>query len=195
MQRTADHAVEPLLLHRHSQRAMNGEPLSDAELLRVLEAARWAPSSANSQPWRFLYAVAGTPEFAQYLSFLHPFNAVWCGRAGALVIVLSKATGKEGQPAPSHAFDAGAAWMSLALQASAMGLVSHAMGGILPEKVRAELQAPEDFAIHCMVALGHKGNPDDLPEALRPREAPSARRPLAELIDTGAFPAKWSTAQ
>jgi nitroreductase len=193
MRRTADHEIEPYLLHRHSQRAMNGEPLGDEDLLRVLEAARWAPSSANLQPWRFLYAQAGTPSFAQYQTFLHPFNAVWCARAGALVVVLSKKTLNDGRHSTSHEFDAGAAWMSLALQASSMGLVSHAIGGISHEKIREELHVPDDFAIHCMVVLGHRGNPDDLPEALRPREAPSARRPLAELIDAGAFPTKWST--
>ena len=191
MQRVADHEIDAMFLRRFSPRAMNGEPLADTELLRLLEAARWAPSAGNLQPWRFLYAQAGTPEFAQFLTFLDTFNAEWCVRAGALIVVLSKTTLADGRPLGPHAFDAGAAWMSLALQASAMGLVSHAMGGIFADKIRAELKIPADFAIHCVVALGHKGDINDLPERLHPRETPSGRRPIAELVASGDFPKSW----
>lgn len=191
MTRIATHEIEPLILHRSSQRAMSGAPLSDTDLLRILEAARWAPSAANFQPWRVLYTQADTPVFAQFLSFLHPFNAEWCVRAGALLVVLSKVTTPDGKPLEPHAFDAGAAWMAVALQASAMGLVSHAMGGIDSAKIRQELQIPEGFAIHCMVALGHKGDINDLAERNRPRETPNDRRPLIESIAEGGFPQGW----
>ena len=191
MPRVANHAIEPLILNRFSPRAMNGQPLTDALLLQVLEAARWAPSAANFQPWRFLYAQAGRPEFAQFLTFLDTYNAEWCVNAGALLIVLSKTTTPDGKPLGPHAFDAGAAWMALALQASALGLVGHALGGIFADKIRAELAIPAEFAIHCAVALGHKGDIAALPERLRPRETPSDRRPLAESIAAGAFPPAW----
>ncbi len=192
MSRIPSHEILPLVLHRSSTRAMSGQPLSDSELMRILEAARWAPSAANFQPWRFLYAQAGTPLFAQFLSFLDPFNAEWCVRAGALVVVVSKVTTPDGKPLAPHAFDAGAAWMAMALQASSMGLVSHAMGGIQTDRIRAELQIPDGFAIHCIVALGHKGDINDLAERNRPRETPNDRRPLVESIAAGSFPQAWT---
>ncbi len=191
MTRVADHEILPLILNRHSPRALSGEPLPQAELLRVLEAARWAPSAMNIQPWRFLYAQAGTTEFARFVDFLLPFNADWAGKAGALVVVMSNTVMPDGKPFAPHAFDTGAAWMALALQAASMGLVAHAMGGVAQDKIRAELQVPDTFTIHCVVALGFKGNFDDLPERLKPREAPNERRPIAESIANGAFPDAW----
>lgn len=195
MPRVADHPILPLILERHSPRAMNGEAVTEADLLRVLEAARWAPSAANFQPWRCLYARAGTPEFAQFLEFLDTYNREWCVRAGALLVLLSKETTPDGKPLGPHAFDTGAAWMALALQAYSMGLVVHAMGGIFADKIRAELQVPAGFAIHAMVALGHPGDVNLLSERNRPREEPNGRRPLAESIAAGAFPSEWLAPQ
>lgn len=167
---------------------MSGEPLSDEELARLFEAARFAPSAGNSQPWRFLYAPAKSAEFEQFFSFLNPRNQEWCVRAGALLVVISKTTFGADRPSPTHAFDTGAAWMSLALQGSRMGLVVHGLGGFDAEAARAGLGVPADHAIQCMVALGKPGRLEDLPESFRAREQPSERNPSSSFAFRGRFP-------
>lgn len=166
---------------------MSGQPIAHDELLRLLEAARWAPSSANGQPWRFVYALAGTAAFDLQLGLLLEGNRVWCGRASALLLVASKRTFDTGRPSPTHAFDAGAAWMSLSLQGAKQGLVVHGMRGFDVDRARQELAVPEDYELHCMVAVGWPGKVEELPEALRAREQPSDRVPLARL----AFAERW----
>ena len=189
MTRVAQHPIEALFLDRWSPRAMSGEALDRAELDRLFEAARWAPSSMNGQPWRFAFAVAGSPNFATYFDLLVPGNRPWCERAGALVVVLSKTTFDNGKPARTHSFDAGAAWMSLALQGSRMGLVVHAMQGFDYDAARERLGVPEEYAVECMIALGKPGRVEDLPEGYRARELPSDRKPVEAFAFEGAFPA------
>ena len=188
MQRPADHSIEPLFTKRWSPRSMSGQALSGAELLSLVEAARWAPSCANQQPWRFAYALAGTPHFAAFFDLLADGNKPWCARAGAFVIVLSKKTSDNGSPLPTPSFDAGAAWMSLALQASAMGLVAHGMAGFDYARARTALNVPDDYNIEAMIALGHPGKLEDLPEKYREREMPNGRKPVSELVLAGGFP-------
>ncbi len=111
--RQADHPIDPIFLTRWSPRAFTGEPVPEAALASMFEAARWAPSSYNSQPWRFLYALCGTPNFDRFLGLLVEFNQSWAKTAGALVILVSKETMQAGDkivPSRTHAFDAGAAW-------------------------------------------------------------------------------------
>jgi hypothetical protein len=122
MERQADHPIDPLFLRRWSPRAMAGTPLRPDDLHPLFEAARWAPSSGNGQPWRFVYALRGTPEFAGFLDLLVPGNRIWCERAGALVVILSRTVRDNGKAVRTHSFDAGAAWMSLALQGTLQGL-------------------------------------------------------------------------
>jgi nitroreductase len=168
---------------------MSGEPLSEEELLTLFEAARWAPSTSNEQEWRFLYARRDTPQWPHFFDLLVGANQVWCSRAGVLVTVLARTVFKKsGKPNPVHLFDAGSAWQSLALQATAMGLVAHGMAGFDYEKARKTLQVPDHFAVAAMVALGRPGNPADLPAGLRERETPSGRRPARESICEGPFP-------
>ena len=187
--RTPDHEIEPFFTARWSPRSMTGEPLSEADLMRLFEAARWAPSSRNAQPWRFLWARNGTPAWESFLDLLAPGNRIWCESAGALLLVVSKKTFDDGKPNGTHSYCAGAAWMSLALQGRAMGLVVHGMAGFDHEKAREVLCVPEDFSIEAMAAVGHPAGRDALPERLREREKPSGRKPLAELQHEGAFPA------
>ena len=189
MTRTADHEINPVFLDRWSPRSMNGEPMGEAELMRLFEAARWAPSSANGQPWRFLYARAGTPDFARFFDLLVEANRPWCANAGALVVVVSRKVADNGRPARTHSFDTGAAWMSLALQGHGMGLVTHAMGGFDWERARTELGVPDEFAVEAMLAFGHPGKLEDLSEKDRARETPNGRRPVRELVFEGRFPA------
>jgi nitroreductase len=187
MERIPDHEIHPQFVQRWSPRAMNGAPASEAELMRLFEAARWAPSCANSQPWRFVYGRAGTPHFQRLFELLAEGNRPWCARAGALIVVLSKTTFDNGRPTRTHSYDTGAAWMSLALQGSLMGLVVHGMAGFDYDRARVELGVPEDFAVEAMIAVGHPGKIEDLIERDRVREKPSTRRPTSESVFEGRF--------
>lgn len=182
MPRVAAHPIEEMFLRRWSPRAMSGAPLDEATLLRLFEAARWAPSGGNQQPWRFVYARAGTPGFDKLLALLNESNRAWCVRAGALVALLSRTHTSQGKPSRSHGFDAGAAWLSLALQASALGLVAHAMGGFDTAAAQALLAPDGASEVQVCIALGHPGDPALLSEHNRGREAPSDRLPLEQLV-------------
>lgn len=187
MTRVADHPIEPIFTQRHSPRAMSGKALPKEELLRLFEAARWAPSTMNSQPWRFIYGLAGTPQFDSLLALLVEPNRLWAQRAGALVMVVAKTTLDNGNANPVASLDTGSAWMSLALQGSAMGLVVHGMGGFDWAKAPEVAKLPADHAVQCMVAIGYPGDISLLPEPYQAREAPNGRRPISELIFEGNF--------
>jgi len=176
-----------MFAERWSPRAMNGTPLIEAELMRLFEAARWAPSCANAQPWRFVYARAGTPNFKLFFDLLAEGNRPWAAHAGALIVVLSKNTFDNVKPIPTHSFDAGAAWMSLALEGSHMGLAVHGMAGFDYARARVELGVPEDYTVEAMIAVGHPGKLEDLPEAYKAREVKSPRRPIQESVFEGRF--------
>ena len=187
--RTSEYDIDDMFLERYSPRAMSGEALSETELLTLFEAARFAPSARNIQPWCFVYAHVGTPEFDKLFSFLLESNQVWCKKASVLVVTLSKKTDNDGiSLSPTHSFDTGSAWMSLALQASKMGLVAHGMGGINLDLIREKLALTDDYAVEMMIAIGKHGNIADLPEKLQAREAPSQRKPLSEIVFKGEFP-------
>lgn len=190
--RQPEHPIAEQFLSRWSPRSLTGEALSESEVLSLLEAARWAPSASNIQPWRFVYAQAGTPGFDAILAGLVPFNQGWANKASALIVVLSKTTSvapgqTEAKPNAWHAFDAGAAWMSLALQAQHQGLVTHAMGGFVADTLRAGLGIPADVAVNAVVAVGKPGDKAALPEGLQAREMPSTRLPLAQVASAGRY--------
>jgi nitroreductase len=185
MERTADYEIAQMFLNRWSPRAMNGDPLSEVDLMRLFEAARWAPSSSNGQPWRFVYARAGTAHFPTFLDLLMEGNKPWCARAGALVVMLSKTHFDNGRPSPTHSFDAGAAWMSLALQGSLMGLVVHGMAGFDYARAASALAVPEGLVVEAMIAIGYPGKVEDLPEKFRTREVKSGRRAVRESVFEG----------
>ncbi|MBL8744944.1 MAG: nitroreductase family protein [Phycisphaerae bacterium] len=186
--RRPEHPVDPLFVHRWSPRAMSGDPIAEHQLLTLLEAARWAPSSYNEQPWRFCYGKRGTPNFDLFMSFLMEANQVWCKGAAVLLVLMSKKTfSRNGKPNSVHTFDAGAAWENLALQASAMGLVAHGMAGFDPSKACSALGVPDDFELHAMIAVGKPGRIDDLPSELREMEKPSPRHPIAQWAFEGKF--------
>ncbi len=186
--RKADHPVDKLFLDRWSPRALSGEPLAEEELLTLFEAARWAPSSFNNQPWRILYARRDTEHWPVFFGLLAEGNRVWATDAAALLLFVSKETfDYNGKPYPTHSFDAGAAWENLALQASLRGLVAHGMQGFDYERARAELNIPEGFRVEAMAAVGRPGSIERLPEKLRERETPSDRKPLGETVCEGPF--------
>lgn len=190
--RTADHPIDPMFLARWSPRAFSGAAISEAELLTMLEAARWAPSAYNSQPWRFIYARRDTPHWEQFLDLLVPFNRSWAKDSSALVILVSNSLmrppGAETDvPSHSHSLDAGAASSNFALQANKMGWFVHGMVGFDMDRAFAELGVPAGYRVEAAYAVGRLGDPASLPEGLRARETPSPRRPLAELAFEGAF--------
>lgn len=186
--RKADHPIEELFLDRWSPRAMSGGSVSAEELMALFEAARWAPSSYNNQPWRILYARRDTEHWPVFLGLLVEGNRTWAKDAAALLLFVSKETFDfNGQPYPTHSFDTGAAWQNLALQATLKGLVTHGMQGFDYERARTELNIPEGFRVEAMIAVGRPGDPASLPEQMREREAPSGRKPLSEITCEGPF--------
>jgi nitroreductase len=188
--RKAEHPIEPFFLERWSPRAFSEALLSDAEIMTLFEAARWAPSSYNAQPWRMLYAKRGTPEWNTFLGLMVEFNQSWTQKASLLVVFISrKKFEHNGEAAPTHSFDTGSAWMSMALQASVKGWVAHGMQGFDYDKARKVLNVPEDYAVEAMAAFGKPGRSEELPEKLRLREYPSSRKPLEQIAFAGKFPA------
>jgi nitroreductase len=185
--RSSDLPVDRLFLDRWSPRAMSGEPIGEQELLTLFEAARWAPSSGNSQPWRFLYARRDTPHWQTFIDLLVERNREWCVNAAALVVFISRPASDQGRPLVTHAYDTGAAWMSLALQGWLKGLVVHGMAGFDYARAKQVLHVPDEFVVNAMAAIGRPGPIDTLSEFQRGREPPSQRRALSESVYEGPF--------
>jgi nitroreductase len=189
--RQPSHPIDPLFLERWSPRAFDCSPMPQADLMTLFEAARWAPSAFNAQPWRFLYAHRGGPDWELFLGLLIPWNRQWVESASALIYIASDtimATAKGEAPSHSHSFDAGAAWACLALQATKMGYHAHGMSGIQQELARTELGVPERWRIEAAAVVGRIGDPAMLDDKLRARETPSGRKGLEEFAFRGGFP-------
>jgi nitroreductase len=181
--REPDFPVAPIFVQRWSPRAFDASPMSLADLQTILEAARWAPSAFNIQPWRFVYALRDDEHWEAFLRLLDPFNEAWAHNASALVFVVSDTlTPAQGsspaKPSRTHSFDTGAAWAHLALQASILGYQAHAMAGIFFDEVARQLSIPERYRVEIAVAIGRQASPTILAPALREREVPSNRMPL-----------------
>lgn len=189
--RHPDHPVAPEFPARWSPRSFTDREVTTPEVMSLLEAARWAPSASNHQPWRFVWARRGEEAFAAIRDTLTGNNPVWAGKAGVLFAVASKdtVTNREGAEVANRTsgFDTGAAWMSLALQARSMGLVAHAMGGFDKDRLSDALGLPEDHTLHCVVAVGEQGPAASLSDDLAAREKPSSRRPVTEFAHHGRF--------
>ncbi len=186
--RKPQHNVDKIFVERWSPRAMSGEEMSDAELMSLFEAARWAPSSYNGQPWRFIYAKRHTPAWTKLYDFMVPFNQSWAKNAAVLVVILSRKTFEwNNEPARTHSFDTGAAWENLALQASLNGIVANGIQGFDYDRARRELNVPDGYAIEAMLSLGKPGRIEDLPIELQEREVPSDRKKVEEFVFEGTF--------
>jgi nitroreductase len=167
---------------------MSGDTITNDELMRLFEAARWAPSTYNEQEWRFLYAHRDSENWDDFFDLLVEGNQVWCSQAAVLVLALShKVFQRNGKPNPVHSFDTGAAFENLALQGAAMDLVVHGMAGFNQNKARTTLAVPDDFEVEAMFAIGRPGDPGHLPEVLRQREMPSQRNPISDFVREGRF--------
>lgn len=186
--RKSEYAIHPLILNRWSPRAMTGEEISDQELMGFFEAAHWAPSSYNNQPWRFLYAKRNSPEWTLFFNVMGEFNQSWTKNAAVLVVVISaKNFDHNNKPSRTHSFDAGAAWMGMALEAAGRGYVIHGMEGFDYEKAKRDLNVPDDYQVEAMVAIGKRAPISHLSPELQKRETPSTRKPLTEIIMKGQF--------
>ncbi len=189
--RQPQYPVDPLFPNRWSQRAMSGAHVTRETLMTLFEAAHWAPSCNNNQPWRFVYALRATEAWQPFFELLTPKNKIWCAQAGALIVLASKNTfDHNGKPSITHSFDAGAAWMSLSLQASLLGLVAHGMAGFDYGAAIAAVGLPDGYSIEAMCALGYPGPAEALPEVLRALEKPNGRKAVAEVAFEGRFPSQ-----
>ena len=186
--RHADHPIETLFLDRWSPRAMSGEEIAEEELLTLFEAARWAPSSFNNQPWRVLYARRNTEHWPKFLNLLVEGNQAWAKNAAALLVFISKTTfDHNGKPSVTHSYDTGAAWAHLALQGFLKGYVVHGMQGFSFQGARVELGIPEEFQVEAMAAVGLPGDKASLPEELQSKESPNDRRKVSASVCEGVF--------
>jgi nitroreductase len=177
--------LHPLLAERWSPLAFTPEPIEPATLELLLDAARWAPSCFNEQPWRYIYATIDDAEaHAQLVSCLVPGNQEWARNASFLAISVAKLTfTRNGKPNPYAWHDVGQATMSMVTEAMAHGLSAHQMGGILPDRIRELYALPGDYVPVAGLAIGRRGDPAELSPALQAREAsPRTRRPLGELF-------------
>lgn len=186
--RTADAPILDIILHRWSPRAMSGEKLTAGERRSLFEAARWAPSCFNSQPWRFLYAETDSDDWATYFELLADGNKRWAERAAMLIVLCARTRLEHNDAATdTFGFDVGAAWQNLALQGTSMGLVVHGMRGFDKNAAREVLEIPELFSIEAMIAVGRPGEISELPESNQAKEMPSGRKSIDEFSAAGKF--------
>lgn len=187
-QRKTSVPIEAQFTERWSPRSFRAEPLRPEQVSALFEAARWAPSCFNEQPWRFVYATEAEDR-ERLAALLVEGNRVWAAKAPLLGIVFAKKSfTQNGKPNRWGPFDAGAACLSLALQARASGLYAHFMGGFDEPASYAALGVPEqEYTAMAAFAVGHRGEASALPEELAEREQPSDRKPLGELAFEGRF--------
>jgi len=191
--RQPDRPIAAVFIERWSPRSFTADPIPDEVIATAFEAARWAPSSANSQPWRFIYAKREDVEFPKFVEVLSEGNRPWAKNAAALILFAAATTFEyQGRiiNSPSYAYDAGAAWASFALQAQMLGWHSHGMAGFYRAAARIAFAVPEGIEPIAMAAIGRLGEKAALPEAYQSREAPSDRKPLAEQTFRGGFGAR-----
>lgn len=176
--------VHPLLAERWSPRGFDqAHELGEDGLTRLLEAARWAPSAGNSQPWRFLVTRRGEQGHDRLFAALAPGNRAWAGAASALVLVVARTAGQDGGPQPWALYDTGQAVAALVTQAQADGLSVHQMGGFDTAAVRAEFGLADTLTPVVVLAIGRRDSTAELPEPLAAREtAPRTRHPLSDLL-------------
>lgn len=190
MTKTADTHF-PIVAHiaeRWSPRAFSDRPIEQQDLMSLFEAARWSASAYNSQPWRFVYAYRGDPEFETIKACLVDSNIAWAQHAAVLMVASAKMTHENGKPNAHAIHDLGQAMALLTMEATAREIHVHQMAGFYPEKARELLGVPDGFEPTTAAALGYLGHPDMLSESHRERElAPRERKPVSEV----AFRGRW----
>jgi nitroreductase len=187
---TNEHPIHDLIRRRWSPRAFADKTVPPDLLRSLFEAARWAASSMNDQPWAYLVATKDDAEnFAKMVSVLMDGNSIWAKNAPVLLLSVARLNFKHNGSANRVAVhDLGAANASLTLQATALGLGVHQMGGFHRDKAREVFQIPEGWEPVAAMAIGYPGDPASLPENLQKREiAPRSRQPLSEFVMSGSW--------
>jgi nitroreductase len=179
--------VNEVIAIRRSPRSLNeSAAISDTDLLGILEAARWAPSAFNGQPWRFFVGKRGDAPFTQILDALGEFNQGWAKSASALILVAAKPTRDDGSIHADYQFDCGLAVAQLVIETHDRGLVAHQMTGFDKDKARSNVEMASELVPVVVIAVGEQADADKLPTALAERElAPRGRKSLDEIVLVG----------
>jgi nitroreductase len=191
--RKMDYPVDQVFLDRWSPRSISSKGFTMRNLMSLFEAARWSASSSNGQPWYFMYEMYGGKDWEKFYGLLNEFNQMWTKDAGALLVLISRKKFLEGGKVDKlNSFGAGSAFMSLALQARMMGLVTHGMAGFNYSKARKVLGVKKGFEIEAMVAVGSQGKIENLHPRMQKNEKPNNRRRVGEFVSRGGFSGKWN---
>jgi len=183
-----NYAIHSLIASRWSPRAYDPRPIDNEKLQRIFEAACWAASASNNQPWYFLVGVKGDEVFTKIFDSLVEFNRLWVVNAPVLALAITKTTNSLGELNRSCEFDLGQAVATLSLQAMAEGVYTHQMGGFDAELVAKVLEIPADYKVKVAFTLGYLGNPESLHPNLKKLElTPRSRRIISETVFTKAF--------
>lgn len=180
--------IHPIIKNRWSPRAFDQRPIKEETLRRIMEAARWAPSSFNEQPWRFVLGIKGDETWNKLHEVMVEFNQKWAGNAPVLLLAIGKTTSAKGGENAVFQYDVGQSMAYITFQASEEGLVVHQMGGFSKEKARALFHIPENHQPIAMMALGHQDAPESLPEDFQKMEkAARERKPMDQLVFKDSF--------
>ncbi len=185
---SAMEGVLPAIYQRWSPRAFEDRDVDAADLARILEAARWAPSAYNDQPWRFLIGRRGSATHQKIVSLLIPFNQLWAPKAPVLLLGAARRRFSHDNSSNSYAlYDLGAATALLTVQAAALGLVTHQMGGFDHAAARKAFEIPDDYLFGTVTALGYRGNPASLANErlIAQEQSPRTRRAIEEIVLSG----------
>lgn len=183
--RTFEYEVMDEIMSHWSPRAFDSEKqVPESELRALLEAARYAPSCFNEQPWRYLIA-RDSEVRDKIIDSMTPGNKEWAPKAPVLMVILSKQTfAQNGKDNRWHQFDAGTSWGYLQLEAQRRGMITHAMGGFNSNKLRESLNIPDEYTIIALMALGYYGDPENLTDNYKAKENPSPRKSIDDIIFT-----------
>lgn len=176
--------IHPIIKKRWSPRAFSNQQVEKDQLRRILEAARWSPSSFNEQPWRFIIGIKGNEYWDKLFECMVEFNQKWAGKAPVLLLALGKKTGsKNGKPNQVYQYDVGQSMAYITFQLMEEGLVAHQMGGFSKEKAREYFSVPDDYEPIAMMAIGHQDEPANLSPDFEEMElAPRQRKDMEELV-------------
>ena len=183
-----DFPVHPLIASRWSPRAYDPRPVESDKLQRIFEAARWAASSSNLQPWYFLVGFKGDEVYTKIFSTLVEFNQLWAGNAPILSLAIAKTTNPRGGISTSYAYDLGQAMAMLSLQSTHEGIFVHQMGGLNVTEAERILDIPEEYKVLTAFTLGYISDKTELHPNLQKLElSPRTRRSAGESVFTGSF--------
>ncbi len=180
--------IHPIIKNRWSPRAFSDKPVDEASLQRIFEAARWAPSSFNEQPWRFIVGIKGDDTWEKLYSSLVEFNQKWAVNAPVLLLAIGNKMSSKGGPNQVYQYDVGQSMAYITFQVESEGLSAHQIGGFSKEKAVELFAIPEDHTPIAVMAIGHQAGPDILePSFAEMEKAPRTRKSVEALVFSGQF--------